>query len=67
MRLEVSAKWQTSIFIIHLRFMKDLGGAEALDWGATEDPSMYQMGLFDQMSCKGPLWPQKAVPGQGLI
>lgn len=63
---EVSSKRQTLIFIIHLRFMKDLGGAEALDWGTAEDPSMNQMGLFDQMSCKGLLWPQKAVPVQFL-
>lgn len=27
---------QTSVFIIHLRFMKDLGGAEALDRGTAE-------------------------------
>lgn len=46
--------------------MKDLGGAEALAWGTAEDPSMHQMWLVDQMSCKGPFWPQKAVPLQFL-
>lgn len=27
---------------------------------------MNQMWLFDQMSCKGPFWPQEAVPVQFL-
>lgn len=36
----MSSKRQTLIFIIHSRFMKKLGGAEALDWGSAENPNM---------------------------